>query len=362
MSKKIDYILVTVIGLIVFLGLFALASAASVGSETRVLEQLGLGFIPGIILGAILFKTPFPLIQKWAPYVLFANVLLLALVFIPSLGVEKGGAVRWLELGPLSFQPAEFLKLTFILYISSWLTTRGEKVKKKNSLPFTTTLLPFIIVSVIIAGLLLMQPDLSTLAIILFTGFIVYFSGKTPLWHSIVLCVIGGISLFTLIKFTPYRLSRIMGVLNPEVDPLGVTYQVRQALIAIGSGGVFGMGLGMSQQKFGFLPFPATDSIFAVFAEEAGFVGAIILVLLFFAFFWRGFLISRDNKNGFARLVSIGICTWIFTQAVINIGVMIGIVPVTGIPLPFVSYGKSHLIVELAAVGILLNASRFVRK
>ncbi len=361
-NKGFDYILLVILSLIIFLGIFALASAASVGSETRVLEQLVLGFIPGVLLGIVLFKTPLEIIQKWSPHALFANFFLLAMVFIPFIGITRGGATRWLELGPLSFQPAEFLKLTFVLYIASWLITKKEKEKKRDSTSFAKTLLPFLVVCVLIGSLLLAQRDLSTLGIILFTGFIVYFSGKTPLWHSIVLLLAGGGSFLLLIQMAPYRLSRITGFLNPEVDPLGITYHVRQALIAIGSGGIFGLGLGMSQQKFGFLPFPATDSVFAILAEEMGFVGAITLVVLFLAFFWRGFVIAKNNRSGFARLMSIGICSWIFIQAAINIGVVTGIFPVTGIPLPFISYGKSHLIAELAAMGILLNASRFARK
>ncbi len=361
-NKKPDYILITAVSLIIFLGLFALASAASVGSETRFFQQMILGLIPGILIAIVLFKTPLSLIQKWSPHLLFANLFLLFLVFIPFLGATKGGATRWIELGPLSFQPAEFLKLTFILYISSWLVMREKKMKKKKALPHIMTLLPFALVSLFIGVLLIVQPDMSTLGVILLTGLIIYFNGRTPLWHSAALIFAGGVSFFLLIRLAPYRFSRIVGMLNPDIDPLGITYQIRQALIAIGSGGIFGLGLGMSQQKFGFLPYPGSDSIFAVFAEETGFIGAIILLVLFLVFFWRGFLIARDNKSGFARLLSIGICSWIFIQAVVNMGVMTGILPATGIPLPFISYGKSHLIVELAAVGILLNASRFVRK
>ncbi len=347
--------------MIIFFGLFALASAASVRSSVFFSQQLIFGFIPGIVVAFVLFKTPLSLIQKWAPYILLLNIFFLFLVFIPFFSETVRGASRWVSLGPLSFQPTEFLKLTFIVYLSSWLTKKNQGRRKKDTPLFSDTLLPFLIVSVLIGTLLILQPDLSTLAVILFTALVIYFTAKTPFWHSIVIVASGLTALFFMIKFTPYRMSRVIGVLNPDFDPLASTYQLRQLLITVGSGGLFGIGIGMSQQKFGFVPLPATDSIFAILAEETGFVGSILLLLLFFAFFYRGFLVAKDNKNGFARLVALGICVWIFIQTSINIGVMVGVVPVTGIPLPFISYGKSHLIAELAAVGILLNASQYKR-
>ncbi len=360
--KKPDGILLGIVFLIILLGLFALASAATVGDVSRISQQIFLGLIPGIFLGILCFKMPLSLIQKWSPYLLFVNILLVAMIFLPGFSEPIRGGSRWLHFGQLSFQPSEFLKLTFILYVVSWLVARGEQRGKNKNLPATKTLLPFIIVSVIIGTLLINQPDLSTLGVILFSGLVVYFTARTPLWHTALLVAGGATSLFLFIKFTPYRLERITSLFNAEIEPLSSTYHIRQAFIAIGSGGIFGLGLGMSKQKFGFLPFPATDSIFAIIGEEMGFIGAIIFILLFLAFFWRGFLIAKDNKNNFARLLAIGISTWIFIQTAINIGVMVGIFPFTGIPLPFVSYGKSHLITELAAVGILLNASCYKKK
>ncbi len=360
-NKTPDYILLIITGTIIFFGLFALASATSVRSSVFFPQQLLFGFIPGIAIAFILFKTPLSLIQKWSPYILLLNIFFLLLILVPSLSETVRGATRWISLGPVSFQPTEFLKLTFILYLSAWLTKKNEGGRKKDALLFNNTLLPFLIISILIGTLLLLQPDLSTLAVILFTALVVYFTAKTPFWHSIVIVTSGLTVLFFMIKLTPYRMSRIIGVLNPDFDPLASTYQLRQLLITVGSGGLFGLGVGMSQQKFGFVPLPATDSIFAILAEETGFVGSIFLLLLFFAFFYRGFLIAKDNKSGFARLVALGICVWIFIQTSINIGVMVGVVPVTGIPLPFISYGKSHLITELAAVGILLNASQYKR-
>lgn len=359
-KNKPDYILLLLAGIIVFFGLFILAGAASVGSEIRFLRQIVIGLLPGGIIAFILFKTPLSLIQKWAPYFLLLNLILLLLLFVPFLSEVRGGAARWLSLGPFAFQPAEFLKLTFILYLSGWLVEKTKK--RKTGALFEETFLPFLAMLILIGTLLILQPDLSTLVIIFLVATLVYFAAKTPLWHSAVL-VMGGIaSLFLLIKIEPYRISRIVGALNPDIDPLNTTYHLRQLLITVGSGGITGLGIGMSQQKFGLVPKPATDSIFAILAEETGFIGGILLIFLFFAFFIRAFLIAKNNRSGFARLAVLGICCWIFIQTSVNIGVVIGLLPVTGIPLPLVSYGSSHLVAELAALGIVLNASQYVRK
>ncbi len=359
---KPDYILLFTVGIIIFIGFFVLASAASVGSDIRFVRQMVIGFFPGIIIGFILFKTPLPLIRKWAPVFLLLNLLLLVAVLIPHFSEVRGGAGRWLSIGPISFQPTEFLKLTFVLYLSGWLIRKSKKEKKKVSLPPTETLLPFLLIMGAICGLLVKQPDVSTLFVIAITGFIIYFTAKTPLWHSIVIGLSGLTLFFVLIRMAPYRWNRIIGALNPDIDPLGINYHLRQFLITVGSGGITGLGIGMSQQKFGHLPKPATDSIFAILAEETGFVGSMLVVLLFFLFFWRGFLIAKKNKDGYSRLIALGICVWIFIQTSINIGVVIGLLPITGIPLPLISYGSSHFVAELAAIGILLNASQYKRK
>lgn len=360
--KKIDYPLIIIVSAIICFGLFVLASTLSFGSGSRFFQQIIFGFLPGILLAFFLFKIPLTLLKKWSPYLFLGNVFLLILIFIPYFSHAIRGSSRWIALGPLSFQPTELLKLTFILYLSSWIINKTKKQQKNPLLSFKETLLPFFIVSFLVSVLLLLQPDMSTLVIILSTAFVIYFVAKTPLWHTGAIFVTGIAAFAIMIYTAPYRLERIMGALNPSSDPLGKTYQIRQLLIAVGSGGIFGLGPGMSVQKYGFVPLSSTDSIFAILAEEMGFIGCIILIGLFFAFFYRGFLIAKNNTDSFARLVTFGICFWIFIQTFINIGVTVGIVPVTGIPLPLISYGKSHLIVELAAIGILLNASQYVRK
>jgi cell division protein FtsW len=187
---------------------------------------------------------------------------------------------------------------------------------------------------------------------------LIYFIAKTPLWQTGVLILLAGLCFFFLIKISPYRSSRISIFFNPTRDPLGAGYQLKQALIAVGSGGLFGKGLGLSQQKLGFLPQVLGDSIFAIFAEETGFFGALFLIFLFLIFLWRGLKIAKSSSELFFKLLAFGITSQIVVQAFINIGALIGILPLTGIPLPFISYGSSHLLAELIGVGILLNISR----
>ncbi len=363
-SNTPDYILIGCISAIIFCGLFPLASASSIGSETRFLNQILFGLFPGIIIAFMLYKTPLHIIQKISPYLLFANIILLAIIVLPffsDIVQLTRGSARWITLGPLSFQPSEFLKLSFILYTASWLVSKTKQQKKDNKSSFKEILLPFLVISGLIAVLLERQPDLSTLTIVLVTGFIIYFVAKTPIWHIFTIAIIGVAAFAGFVLSSPYRIERLKTILDPTSDILGTTLHSWQMMIGVGSGGLFGKGIGMSMQKYGFVPLPASDSIFAVYAEEVGFIGAVLLIMLFLIFFWRGFLIAKNNKNDFARLISIGICSWIFIQMAINVFAAVG-GPVTGVPLPFISHGKSHLIAELAGIGLLLNASKYINK
>jgi len=359
--KYPDLILLALCATLLFVGILILASVSASFSLQKagttfyfLNHQLTLGLLPGLFLGLAAFFTPLSFLRKWSFVILAANIVLLALVFLPGIGGDIGGAHRWIFLGPFSFQPSELLKITFILYIASWLASRisSRRIAAKE------TLLPFLGVMGVISILLILQPDVSTLGVIGVTGLVLYFLAGTPLWHSFAMLGIGFSALIGLIVIAPYRLSRLTVFLNPSFDPLGQGYQAKQALIGIGSGGLTGAGLGLSFQKFGILPEPISDSIFAVFAEETGFIGATILILLLFLFAWRGFVVSKRVPDQFARLTGLGIAFWIFLQSAINIGSMIGLLPLTGIPLPFISYGGSALVSELIALGILLNISK----
>lgn len=359
--KKSDYFLIAAVACLVLLGIVIVMSVSAAiaqqkfGSPTFYLfRHLIYGLIPGIILGWLAYKIPIGRFKKWIPLLLLANLFLMVLVFVPGIGMKLGNARSWLKLGFTSLQPSEPLKLIFILYLASWLATRAGKDKRE----FSTTLVAFIAILGVITLLLAFQPDIGTLGIIIATGLLMYFLSDTPLKHTAIIFWGGLFSLIVFVKIAPYRLNRFLVLFNSDLDPMGLGWQIKQALIAVGSGGVFGTGLGMSVQKFGYLPEPMADSIFAVFAEETGLIGSLTIVSLFLIITWLGFKIAQNAKNNFEKLTALGIISWLSVQAFINIGAMLRILPITGVPLPFLSYGGSALVTELAGIGILLNISK----
>ncbi len=330
------------------------------------LRQLFLGFLPAIALGFTAYKISLKFLKKWAPVLVLINIALLFAVFLPKIGVTAGGATRWLNLGFFTIQPAEFLKITAILYLSAWIASKlseesvsgWKSIAKKGSHNFLYIFAPFIVFLGLITIALLLQSDVSTMGIISLTLLALYFSAKTPVWHTL-LVVLGGLgALLFMIRFEAYRLDRWLIFLHPDTDPLGKGFQLRQSLISLGSGGVFGKGLGMSVQKFGFLPQAMTDSIFAIIGEELGIIGAVLVIIAFILFFWLGIQIAKNSNDKFSKMVAVGVVFWITFQAFINMASSAGIFPLAGIPLPFFSYGGSHLVVELIGVGLLLNISK----
>lgn len=373
MKKHFNHYLLFLIVFIVgfaFLFLSCLSASASLqrfGTTNYYLfHQMLFGLLPGIILGFIAYKVSLDFLKKCAFWLVILNLLALFLVFLPTIGTKAGGASRWLGFRNIAFQPSEFLKITAILYLSAWIASKllessgrdWKSITKKGYHNIIYIFIPFVIFLALIAGALYLQKDASTMGIITLTLLALYFSAKTPLWHTLLIAI-GGISfLLFMIRFEPYRLDRWLIFLNPDADPLGKGFQVRQALISFGSGGIFGKGLGMSAQKFGFLPQAMTDSIFAIIGEELGIIGCVALIIIFVLFFWFGIQIARKTNNKFAKMVAVGIVFWITLQAFINMASAAGIFPLAGIPLPFFSYGGSHLAVELIGVGLLLNISK----
>lgn len=358
--KSPDIWLLNICASLVILGMLILASVSASFSLEKTgssfyffSHQLMFGVIPGLLLATIAYFFPIQKLKQFSLPLLLISVIGLALVFIPFLGGPIKGAHRWIYVGQFSFQPSEFLKIAFIVYLAAWLSSRlfEKKVRKGTFLPFLSML-------AVIGILLVAQPDVSTLGIIGITGLLMYFLSGTPVLHTTVLVGGGAALLFALIHIAPYRFNRLLVFLNPDIDPLGKGYQIKQALIGIGSGGITGLGLGLSFQKFGALPEPISDSIFAIFAEEAGFIGSFILLALFLLFFWRSFVVALKVQDPFSRLCAMGIASWITFQALFNIGSMTGLLPLAGIPLPFISYGGSALVAELIGVGILLNISK----
>ena len=361
-KKHPDYVLLTVIGVLLALGVLILSSVSASFSYEKfgdtyyfLKHQLLFGLLPGLVLGYLAFRMNLSVLKKWSPILLLFTFLLMIAVFLPVVGSKLEGASRWLNLGFFSFQPSELLKLSFIIYMASWLASRTEN---KMQVDFNQTFRAFLAILVVIVILLFLQSNLSTLIVIAVVGVAMYLSLNTPLKHIPLIFGLGVAGLALLIKVAPYRMNRFLVFLNPDLDPMGMGYQLKQSLIAVGSGGIAGIGLGMSAQKLGYLPQTISDSIFAVFAEETGFLGSLFLISAFLFFAWRGLKMVKEIPDKFLKLTALGITTWIIVQGFVNIGAMIGIVPLTGIPLPFISYGGSALAVELVAMGILLNISK----
>ena len=275
-----------------------------------------------------------------------ASMVLLILVLIPGIGASYGRARSWFSFGGFSLQPAEIAKIG-VLFCLAFFCERRTRF-----LAFAIVILPTLL-------LIMMQPDVGTMGLIAIVGLVVYFVSGAPWWHLLILFLCGGGGFAGLIAVAPYRLARVLTFLSPERDPSGAGYQLIQSFVAIGSGGIFGVGLGASRQKLQYLPEVAADSIFSIIAEELGFVVVAAFIIVLLLFVYRGFHIARRAPDQFARLFTVGVFTWFLTQAFLNIGSMIGLLPLTGLPLPFVSYGGTALVVSLFALGVVANISRY---
>ncbi len=360
-AKKPDYFFVANFFVLLIFGLLVLTSAGTIlgfqkfnDSYYFIKHQITLGVLPGLVLMLIASKIPYQKLQKFAPLMLGFSILLLITVFIPGLGAEYGTSRSWINIFGFSFQPAELVKLTFLIYLAGWLTKRGETGVRDLYYGF----MPFIFLLGIISGLMMLQPDLGTLSIILFMCMAVFFASGAQLKHVGALILAGVGSILLLIKTSPYRAARLTTFLHPELDPLGIGYHINQAFLAIGSGGWLGRGFGFSRQKFSYLPEVTGDSIFAVMAEELGFIITVIFILLFVSLMYRGLKIARKAPDQFGTLIATGIIAWFIFQAFFNIASMVGLMPMTGVPLPFVSSGGTSLAVAMTAVGIMINISR----
>ncbi len=356
-----DYILIGAFGALILLGLAVLSSAGTaVGFEKFgdsyyfIKHQALYGLLPGILLFIIFSKINYQVWKKFIVPLLVISILLLIIVFIPGVGAEYGTAKSWINIGNFSFQPAELVKLTFLLYLATWLERRGVYGVKD----FYSGFLPFLFLIGIISSLMLLQPDMGSLSIIIFMSIAVFFASGAKMKHVLAMVAAGATAIYLLIIKSPYRAARLTTFLHPELDPQGIGYHINQAFLAIGSGGIWGRGFGLSRQKFQYLPEATGDSIFAIYAEELGMIMCFILLALFILLIYRGLKIARRSPDQFGRLASAGIVSWLVFQAFFNISSMVGLLPMTGIPLPFISYGGTALAVGLAAMGILVNISR----
>lgn len=355
-------LLFTIIALVIF-G-FLIFSSASLGLLARegarfsqvAFSQLILGIFLGGIALLIFSNIYYRNLRKYALIIFIVSLVLTVLVFIPGIGAEYSGAKRWIHIGSFSFQPAEFLKIGFVLYFAAWLASARDKIHE-----FRYGFLPLTILLAIIGTVLLLQPDTSTFIVIVIAALAMFFAagGKTRDVFLFGALSVLGIGILTQIR--PYIKDRLLAFFDPAIDPLGVSYQIQQSLIAIGSGQLFGRGFGQSIQKFNYLPQPTGDSIFAVAAEEFGFIGGVFLIFIFVFLAYRGLKIAARSTDYFGGLLVVGIVILIVSQSLINIASMVGVLPLTGLPLLFVSQGGSALLFTLLGMGIVLNVSKYAK-
>ena len=311
------------------------------------LQWLGVG----VVVWAIFQNIDYRFWQKKSSLMFYLSVILLILPLLPF--GHGGSGARWFGFGFVQFQPSEVAKLTLILYFSSWFSAKGENLKDISKL-----FIPFICIMGVIALLMLVQKDLGTLAVIVSIAATMFMTAGAPFYQLISGGGLAALLLWLSIKIEPYRMERFLTFLNPESNNLGSSYHIQNALIAIGSGGLWGLGFGQSKQKYLYLPEAHTDSIFAIISEELGLLRSSLVIVVFALIALRGYKIALRAPDTYARLVAVGITTWILAQMLINLGAMLSLLPLTGVPLPFVSYGGSSLVFLLAAVGILVNISK----
>jgi cell division protein FtsW (lipid II flippase) len=296
--------------------------------------------------------------RRWRRISLLGMAAILPLlVIVLKFGVTVYGASRWIALGSFfTFQPSELTKLVLALYIADWLARKGNQVGS-----FLYGLAPFIILVGIVLGLVLLENDMGTAIIIASFATAMFFTAGANIVQFLLAVACGGL-IFLKEALNGYRYYRITGFLHPFKDITSINLQLYQALLAFGSGGWFGLGLGASRQKTGYLPFPYSDSIFPIIGEELGFVGCSVIIVIFLFLAFRGFRLARRSPDLYGSLLATGITTWLIVQAMVNIGANTGTIPYTGVPLPFISFGGSSLVVSLAAIGVLLNISRYIRE
>ncbi|MEX2090638.1 MAG: putative lipid II flippase FtsW, partial [Candidatus Paceibacterota bacterium] len=351
MAKRLFIIIL----ILVVFGLIVLSSAGMVEAQNKfgspyyfVFHQFLYGILPGLGLLVLFSLIDYKFWKKIALPLLFGSLLMMVMVFVPNIGHGLKGASRWLNLGSFTIQPAEILKLSLIIYLAAWFSNREERTKN-----WTYGAAPFFIVMAFIVLLLYLQPDIGTLIIVMMIGGGIYFlSGRS--WKEILSVVaIAFILLGLFVVVEPYRWDRIKAFMDPSEDPRGISYQINQALIAIGSGGLFGVGFQNSSQKQGFLPEVLHDSIFAIIAEELGYIGTFAVILMFVILSFFLVLIARQAPDKFAVLLVMGVNVWVTSQAFVNMAAISGLIPLTGIPLPFISYGGTAIAVLLSGLGIV---------
>ena len=354
LSLFLSVLLISIFGIVMIYSASYIWAEYKYNDAFKFVKNQGLFLIIGIILMILISKVNYNIYKDKAKVILISCIVLLVLVLIPGIGTIRNGSRSWFGIGSFGIQPSEFTKLGLIIFVSKYLASDDKRVKDIKH-----GVLPIILVLGFIFGLIMLQPDFGTGSIIVVTIIVLLFVGGVDFKFFLKIGVIGVIGVVILIAIAPYRLARILSFLDPWSDPLGSGFQIIQSLYAIGPGGLFGYGLGNSRQKHFFLPEPQTDFIFSIISEELGFFGCLLVVIMFFIICYQGFKISRRSNDKFAKFLSFGIIFQISFQACMNLMVVTGVIPVTGVTLPFLSYGGSSLLITLVSIGIVLNISRF---
>lgn len=355
-----DFTYISLAAVLILFGIVMISSSSVVVSVEFYNQNYGfvkrqiIALVLGTIAAIIISRLDYRLLRQYATPFLLVTLFLALVVLIPGVGKSAKGAARWIDLGSFQLQPSEILKLSVIFYLAAWFEKRGQQIKS-----FEHGLIPFALLLSPIVLLLMLQRDLGTLLVLLTiaaTMFLV--SGAT--WPQVAFGAGAGVVLIgILIAIAPYRLARLTTFLNPEADRLGAGYHINQSLIAVGSGGMWGRGFGNSLQKYLYLPEPQTDSIFAIITEELGFFRALLVLAVICLFAYRGYQIAFRAGDMFSRMVAFGITSWFLFQSLINIAAILGVIPLTGVPLPFISYGGTSLIMCVVGVGVMAMISRY---
>lgn len=343
----------TMVGLLMILSASSVEAYKRYGSSFLFFNKQAIGAVIGMVAMFLLSRVDYHVIRRIATPLMLMTLVLLVLVLVPGLGVSRGGSSRWIPLGPLQFQPSELAKLALVIYIAHILERKGKRIidPKEMALPA----LPI----VGLTGLLVVaQPDLGTAIICCACAFVVIYLSGARLRHLAVLSTAGLLGAVMLGYTESYRRARFLSFLNPWADPLNTGYQNIQGQIALGSGGLFGLGLGASRQKWSYVPNAHTDFIYAILGEEAGLAGTLLVLLLFVFFLYLGVRIAKKSPDRFGMLLAGGITSWIVLQGLINMAAVAGLLPITGVPLPMISFGSSSLVFTMAGIGILLSVAR----
>lgn len=359
--KKIDKSLLLSVIILSLFGLLMIYSSSNIWANYKFndpykyLKSQAIFLFLGYLIIYIISNINYQIYYKYSNYILLICTILLVLVLIPGIGTIRNGSRSWFGIGSFGIQPSEFAKLGLIIFTSKYLT--NNKIKDIKS-----SVLPILIIVFLLFGLIMLQPDFGTGVILVMTIIAILFVSGVNMSFFIKIGILGLIGIIILVIIAPYRLERIVSFINPWADPLGSGFQIIQSLYAIGPGGLLGMGLGNSIQKHFYLPEPQTDFIFSIISEELGFAGILIVSFLFITIIYHGISISLKQEDKFAKYLSFGISFSLAFQTILNLMVVVGLIPVTGVTLPFLSYGGSSLLVSMTSIGILLNISKYNKK